>query len=49
MDAPLLNLCSDVFAEEVEHFAVEFVAFEVFVGDVGAFAVEDAETAAEVP
>ena len=35
--------------EEVEHLAVEFMAVEVFVFDVGAAAVDDAEGAAEVP
>src|SRR5713101_2119669 len=36
-------------AKEVEHFAVELVAAEGLVGDVGAAAVEGTEAVAQVP
>ena len=34
---------SSVPLQELEHFAVELVAVEVFVGDIGAVGVHDAE------
>lgn len=35
--------------KEVEEAAVEFVAVPIFIGDVGAVGIEEAEVASEIP